>query len=58
VIITRQNGKAAVIIFLEDFKSYEETFDLMASPKNLQRSHEAIVQIEQGKANNHSLIEK
>ena len=58
VIITRQNGKAAVIISLEDFKSYEETFYLMKSPKNAQRLHAAIAEVEAGKAIKHDLIEK
>jgi antitoxin YefM len=58
VIITRQNGKAAVIISLEDFKSYEETFYLMASPKNAQRLQAAILEVEAGKATKHDLIEK
>ena len=37
VLITRQNGKPAVVISLEDFHSYEETAYLMASPKNAAR---------------------
>ncbi|WP_375326465.1 type II toxin-antitoxin system Phd/YefM family antitoxin [Candidatus Tisiphia endosymbiont of Nemotelus uliginosus] len=58
VIITRQNGKAAVIISLEDFKSYEETFYLMKSPKNALRLQEAINQVESDKIVKHNLIEK
>lgn len=58
VVITRQNGKAAVIISLEDFKSYEETFYLMASPKNAMRLQEAISEVEEGKTVKHDLIEK
>ena len=58
VIITRQNGKAAVIMSLEDFNSYEETFYLMASPKNAQRLQESITEVNNGKALNHGLIEK
>lgn len=58
MIITRQNGKAAVILSLEDFKSYEETFYLMASPKNAQRLQEAITEVESGKVTDHNLIEE
>ena len=58
VVITRQNGKAAVIISLEDLKSYEETFYLMASPKNAMRLQEAISEVEAGKTVQHDLIEK
>jgi antitoxin YefM len=46
VIVTRQNGKAPVIISLEDFKSYEETAYLMASLKNAKRLNDAITEIE------------
>jgi antitoxin YefM len=56
VIVTRQNGKAAVIISLEDFKSYEETAYLMASPKNAKRLNDAIAEIEAGKILRHDLI--
>ncbi len=58
IVITRQNGKAAVIISLEDFRSYEETFYLMKSPKNAQRLHEAIAEVEAGKTVKRDLIEK
>ena len=58
VMITRQNGKPAVLISLEDFQSYEETSYLMASPKNAQRLNEAIAQIKSGKATQHELIKE
>jgi len=58
VIITRQNGLPAVVISLEDFKSYEETAYLMASPKNAERLNQAITEIESGKAVQHDLIEE
>ncbi|SJM92682.1 antitoxin of the YoeB-YefM toxin-antitoxin system [Crenothrix polyspora] len=57
IIITRQNGKPAVLISLEDFKSYEETAYLMASPKNAMRLNQAIAEIEAGKTVQHTLIE-
>lgn len=57
IISTRQNGKPAVLISLEDFKSYEETAYLMASPKNAMRLNQAIPEIEAGKIVQHSLIE-
>ncbi len=56
VLITRQNGKPAVLLSLEDFHSYEETFYLMTSPKNAERLSEAINQIEAGNARHHDLI--
>jgi len=58
IMITRQNGKPAVIISLEDFKSYEETAYLMASPKNATRLNQAIVEIEAGKMVQHPLFDE
>ncbi len=58
VIITRQNGKPAVVISLEDFQSYEETAYLMASPKNAERLNLAIAEVEAGKSVQHELIEE
>jgi len=58
VIITRQKGKPAVLISLEDFKSYEETAYLMASPKNAERLNQAITEIDSGKTVQHDLIEE
>ncbi|MDF1581811.1 MAG: type II toxin-antitoxin system prevent-host-death family antitoxin [Methyloprofundus sp.] len=58
ILITRQNGKPAVLISLEDFHSYEETAYLMASPKNAERLNQAIAQAEKGMTNEHELIEE
>mgnify|MGYP000246903906 CR=1 FL=1 len=58
MLITRQNGKHAVLISLEDFHSYEETAYLMASPKNAQRLRESIVEIEAGGTIIRELIEE
>lgn len=57
VLITRQNGKPAIVMSVEDFKSYEETAYLMASPRNVQRLNEAIAEVEKGEASAHDLIE-
>lgn len=58
ILITRQNGKPAVIMSLEDFKSYEETAYLMASSKNAIRLNQAIAEIEAGKSISHGIIEE
>ncbi len=42
VLVTRQSGKPAILMSLEDFNSYEETAYLMSSPANAQRIDEAI----------------
>jgi len=57
ILITRQNGKPAVLISLDDFKSYEETAYLMASPKNAARLNQAIADIESGNTVQHALID-
>ena len=58
ILITRKGGKAAVVIGLDDFHSYEETAYLMASPVNAARLNESIAQIEAGKAVRHEIIEE
>lgn len=57
IMITRQNGKPAVVISLEDFHAYEETAYLMASPKNWQRLNESIAEIEAGQQIEQGLVE-
>lgn len=46
ILITRKNGKPAVIMSFEDFKLYEATAYLMASPKNAERLNQAIAEVE------------
>lgn len=58
ILITRQNGKPAVIMSLEDFKSYEETAYLMSSPKNAERLSQSIAEVESGKYKQHGIIEE
>jgi antitoxin YefM len=57
ILITRQNGSPAVLMSLEDFHSYEETFYLMASRKNAKRLNRSIHQIESGMSQQHGLLE-
>ena len=58
ILITRQNGKPAVVISLEDFQAYEETAYLMASPKNAERLNASIAELESGKGTQHELIDE
>lgn len=58
VLITRQNGKPAVVVSLEEFQSYEETAYLMASPKNRQRLDDAVAQINSGQSTARKLIDE
>lgn len=57
VLITRQNGKPAIVMSVEDFKSYEETAYLMASPRNAQRLNESIAEVERGEGAEHGLLD-
>lgn len=58
VVITRGGGKpAAVLMSLEDFASYEETRYLLRSPKNAERLHRAIEELEAGLGEEQALDE-
>jgi len=57
VIITHGQGKAVVILSLEDYKSMEETAALLRSPKNAQRLLESISQLESGRGKAQDLDE-
>jgi antitoxin YefM len=58
VLVTRQNGKPAVILSLEDYNAFEETAYLMASPVNAKRLNQAIAEVEAGNVTQHELIEE
>ena len=58
VLVTRQNGKPAVILSLEDYKSFEETAYLMASPINARRLNQAIAEVEAGQVIQHEMLEE
>lgn len=45
VLITRQNGRAAVLMSLDDYNALEETAYLLRSPKNARRLTAAIEQL-------------
>ena len=58
ILITRQNGKPAVVMSLEDFQAYEETAYLMASPENMRRLNEAISEVRDRNTVQHGMIEE
>ncbi len=58
ILITRQSGKPAVVMSLDDFKSYEETAYLMASSRNIDRLNQSIEQLEKNQGMTHALIEE
>ena len=58
VIITRDRGKpAAVLMSLDEFASYEETWHLLRSPRNARDLRESIADLEAGKGIERKLIE-
>ena len=48
VLITRQQGKPAVLMSLEDFSAWEEMAYLLRSPENARRLKGAIDRLNQG----------
>ena len=58
ILITRRSGKDAVVMSLEDFRSYEETAYLMSSAKNAQRINESIDELEAKKGKARKLIDE
>jgi antitoxin YefM len=58
ILITRQKGRPAVLLSLEDYKSYEETAYLMKSPRNAERLNAAIAELEAGKGIEREPIEE
>ena len=58
ILITRQSGKPAVVMSLDDFKSYEETAYIMSSARNIERLNQAVEQLEKGQGMTHELIEQ
>jgi antitoxin YefM len=49
MLVTRANGKHAVLMSLEDFASYEETRYLMSSPANGKALRESIADADAGR---------
>ncbi len=58
IMVTRQNGEPAIVMSVQDFKSYEETAYLMASPKNAERLNASIAEIEGDKISQHDIIDE
>jgi len=58
ILITRQSGKPAVVMSLDDYKSYEETAYLLSSVENAKCLTESIEELESGKGKARKLIEE
>lgn len=58
VIVSRSQGKGVVVMDLDEYNSIQETLHLTSTASNRQRLHEAIAEMESGKAVTHKLIEE
>jgi antitoxin YefM len=56
VLITRQRGKPAVLMSLDDFNSYEETAHLLRSPANARRLRRAVRELKAGRGRARKLV--
>ncbi|MGB0564096.1 MAG: type II toxin-antitoxin system Phd/YefM family antitoxin [Spirulinaceae cyanobacterium] len=57
VTITREDGRAVVMLALEEYESLAETAYLLQSPRNAQRLMESIAELEAGGGQERELIE-
>jgi antitoxin YefM len=57
VVVTRQKADAVVMISLAQWNSIEATLHLLSSPRNAERLHEAIQQLDAGHGTERELIE-
>jgi len=58
LLVTRQNADPVVVMTLEDFKSYEATFHLLASKNNAVRLNTAIEELRLGTGQERELMEE
>ena len=57
VAVTRQRGKAVVMVSLDDWNAMQETMYLMASRTNAKRLTDAMARMDAGKGEEHELID-
>jgi antitoxin YefM len=58
VVITRQRGEAVVMLSLDDWNAISETLHLLSSPKNAERLHSSIAQLDSGKGTERKLTKR
>lgn len=49
VVITRQKAESVVMVSLDDWNAISETLHLLSSPRNAERLHTSIRQLDSGK---------
>lgn len=57
-VITRRNAEDMVVMSLETFNAYQETFHLLRSPENAKHLATSIEQFQQGKTTERDLIDE
>jgi len=57
VVVTRKNGKPAVIVSLDRWNAIRETLHLLSTPANARALRESIAQLDAGKGSERELIE-
>lgn len=57
LLVTRQNGSNAVVLDQEEYEGLIETLHLLRSPKNAERLHRAIAQLDAGHGVERDLVE-
>ena len=56
IVITRQKGRSAVLMSLDDYNSLTETMHLLRSPANAARLTESIAQADKGRTRKRPLV--
>jgi antitoxin YefM len=56
VLVTRQNGKAVVVMSLDDYNALGETAYLLRSPKNIKRLTASVEQLRAGRGQKRELL--
>ena len=57
-IVCNDNGKKAVLMGLDEFNAWQETFYLLSNPANAQHLQQSIAELEQGLVFEKNLIEE
>jgi antitoxin YefM len=55
ILVTRQNGRPAVIVSVDEWESHAETRHLLRSPRNAQRLAQSMKDAEAGRLKAHKL---
>ena len=57
VVVTRRKGEAVVVVSLDEWNAISETLHLLQSPRNAERLHRSIAQLDAGKGTPHDIAD-